>query len=202
MVDDNKLFKIKPIGNKSIVVEDKRKTISPFNSAKHFKEANIPALCDQCVYRSIEDGGNGKCPKYEAGAVCAIREDFLKFINELDTRDPEDVKAMMDMLAKISFENVLMALTQAKMDGNIPDRNTKSEIKTLLDIVKSINDLNSKITITEQKEYNKEGDIANIRDQDMLAMKASQLASDPTNQLAYAGALGELGQYEQGLDIA
>ena len=69
---------------------------------------------------------------------------------------------MMDMLAKISFENVLMALTQAKMDGNIPDRNTKSEIKTLLDIVKSINDLNSKITITEQKEYNKEGDIANI----------------------------------------
>ena len=45
-------------------------------------------------------------------------------------------------------------------------------------------------------------DIANIRDQDMLAMKASQLASDPTNQLAYAGALGELGQYEQGLDIA
>ena len=68
----------------------------------------------------------------------------------------------MDMLAKISFENVLMALTQAKMDGNIPDRNPKSEIKTLLDIVKSINDLNSKITITEQKEYNKEGDIANI----------------------------------------
>ena len=156
------LFKIKPVGNKNIVVEDKRKTVSPFNSTKHFKAANIPALCDQCVYRSIEDGGNGKCPKYEAGAVCAIREDFLKFINELDTRDPEDVKAMMDMLAKISFENVLMALTQAKMDGNIPDRNTKSEIKTLLDIVKSINDLNSKITITEQKEYNKEGDIANI----------------------------------------
>ena len=156
------LFKIKSIGGKDVVSADKRKLISPFNSTKHFKAANIPALCDQCVYRSVADGGNGKCPKYEAGAVCAIREDFLKFINELDTRDPEDVKAMMDMLAKISFENVLMALTQAKMDGNIPDRNTKSEIKTLLDIVKSINDLNSKITITEQKEYNKEGDIANI----------------------------------------
>ena len=94
--------------------------------------------------------------------MCAIREDFLKFINELDTRNPEDLKAMIDMLAKISFENVLMALTQAKMDGNIPDRNTKSEIKTLLEIVKSINDLNSKITVTEQKEFNKEGDISNI----------------------------------------
>tara|TARA_R100000963_G_C4626677_1_gene92759 strand:+ start:517 stop:1041 length:525 start_codon:yes stop_codon:yes gene_type:complete len=162
MVDENKLFKIKPIGNKSIVVEDKRKTISPFNSAKHFKTANIPALCDQCVYRSLEDGGNGKCPKYEAGAVCAIREDFVKFINELDTRNPEDLKSMIDMIAKISFENVLMALTQAKMDGNIPDRNTKSEIKTLLEIVKSINDLNSKIVVTEKQEYTKEGDIANI----------------------------------------
>ena len=69
---------------------------------------------------------------------------------------------MIDMIAKISFENVLMALTQAKMDGNIPDRNTKSEIKTLLDIVKSINDLNSKIVVTEKQEYTKEGDISNI----------------------------------------
>ncbi len=162
MDKDEEIFKIKPVGNKNVVVEDKRKTISPFNSAKHFKAANIPALCDQCVYKSIEAGGNGKCPKYEEGAVCAIREDFLKFINELDTRNPEDLKAMIDMLAKISFENVLMALTQAKMDGNIPDRNTKSEIKTLLEIVKSINDLNSKITVTEQKEFNKEGDISNI----------------------------------------
>ena len=160
MADD--LFKIKPVGGKNIIVEDKRKTISPFNSAKHFKDANIPAYCDQCIYRSIDSGGNGKCPKYEKGAVCAIREDFVKFINELDTRNPEDVKEMIDMLAKLTFENVLMALTQAKMDGNIPDRNTKSEINSLLNIVKSINDLNSKISITEEKRYTKEGDIENI----------------------------------------
>ena len=163
MVDENKLFKIKPVGNKSIVVEDKRKTISPFNSAKHFKEANIPALCDQCVYRSIEDGGNGKCPKYEAGAVCSIRDDYIKIINTLDTRKPDDVKAMLDMIAKISFENVLMALTQAKMDGNIPDRNTKSEINTLLAVIKSINDLNTKVVVTQQTELDqKTGDISSI----------------------------------------
>jgi hypothetical protein len=156
------IFNIKKIDNKSIVKEDKRKTVSPFNSAKNFKTANIPALCNQCVYRSIDDGGNGKCPKYEKDAACGIREDFVKFITELDTRNPEDLKAMMDMLAKLSFENVLMALTQAKMDGNIPDRNTKSEVNTLLGIVKSINDLNSKIEITETTEYDKSGDIANI----------------------------------------
>jgi len=159
MSDD--IFKIEPVGNKSLVIENKRKTISPFNSAKHLKTANIPALCDQCVYRSIEDGGNGKCPKYEAGAVCAIRNDFINLINTLDTRNPEDLKSMMDMLAKLSFENVLMALTQAKMDGNIPDRNTKSEVNTLLSIVKSINDLNAKIVVTEKTEY-RQGDIENI----------------------------------------
>ena len=160
MADD--LFKIKPIGGKNIIVEDKRKTVSPFNSAKHFKDANIPAYCDQCIYRSVDSGGNGKCPKYEKGAVCAIRDDFVKFINELDTREPEDIKSILDMLVKLSFENVLMALTQAKMDGNIPDRNTKSEINSLLSIVKSINDLNSKVTISEEKRYSKEGDIENI----------------------------------------
>ena len=90
---DGEIFKIKPVGKGGEVVLDKRKTVSPFNSAKHLKSANIPALCDQCVYKSIDDGGNGKCPKYEKGAVCAIREDFVKFINELDTRQPEDVKA-------------------------------------------------------------------------------------------------------------
>lgn len=161
-MSDDEIFKIKKVNNKNVVKEDKRKTVSPFNSAKHLKTANIPALCDQCVYRSIDDGGNGKCPKYEKGAACGIRDDFVKFIGELDTRNPEDLKAMMDMLAKLSFENVLMALTQSKMDGNIPDRNTKSEVNTLLGIVKSINDLNSKIEITETTEYDKSGDIANI----------------------------------------
>ena len=155
------LFKIKAVGNTTKVVLDKRKVVSPYNSAKHFKTANLPAFCDQCVYRSIDSGGNGKCPKYEAGAVCAIRKDFINMINTLDTRNPEDLKSMMDMLAKLSFENVLMALTQAKMDGNIPDRNTKSEVNTLLGIVKSINDLNSKIVVTEKTEY-RQGDIENI----------------------------------------
>ena len=155
------IFKIEPLGNKDLVMENKRKTISPFNSAKHLKTANIPALCDQCVYRSIDDGGNGKCPKYEKEAVCSIRKDFIDMINTLDTRNPEDLKSMMDMLAKLSFENVLMALTQSKMDGNIPDRNTKSEVNTLLGIVKSINDLNAKIVVTEKTEY-RQGDIENI----------------------------------------
>jgi hypothetical protein len=157
------LFKIKPVGGKNIVVEDKRKLISPFNAAKHLKDANIPAYCDQCVYRSVDSGGNGKCPKYEKGAVCSIREDYISVINLMDTRKPDDIKAMLDMIAKLSFENVLMALTQAKMDGNVPDRNTKSEINTLLNVVKAINDLNTKVVVTEGQAFDeKTGEISSI----------------------------------------
>ena len=47
MGKDEGIFKIKPIGKGGQVFIDKRKTVSPINSAKHLKTANIPALCDQ-----------------------------------------------------------------------------------------------------------------------------------------------------------
>jgi hypothetical protein len=156
------IFKIKSIGNKFVVSEDKRKTISPHNSLKHFREADIPALCDQCKYRSIDAGGNGKCPKYEEDAVCVIRKEYISFINELDTRNPEDCKEMMDIVLKITFENVMMTATQAKFDGGVPDKNGRSEINVLMNLIKAQSDLNSKITITERKEFTKEGDINSI----------------------------------------
>ena len=157
------IFKIKPLDKHGAKVQlDGRKAFSPFNSAKHLKTANIPAECDQCVYRSIDAGGNGNCPKYEKGALCAIRKDFVAMINELDTRDPAHVKTMLDMLAKLSFENVLMALTESKFDGNIPDRNTKSEVNTLLKIISTIGEISNKIVVTEEQKFNKKGDIENI----------------------------------------
>ena len=159
---DDEIFKIKPIGKINTVVENKRKTVSVYNRAKNFKYANLPAYCDQCVYRSIDSGGNGKCPVYEAGAVCAIRKDFVNMINTLDTRNPEDLKSMMDMLAKLSFENVLMALYESKMDGNIPDRNTKSEVNTLLKIISTIGEISNKIEVSETTTLNKKGDIESI----------------------------------------
>ena len=41
---------------------NKHKTVSPYNSAKHLKYAKLPAECDKCIYRSEEEGGNGRCP--------------------------------------------------------------------------------------------------------------------------------------------
>ena len=53
-----------------------------------------------------------------------------------------------------------------------------------------------------RQDYRTQQDINNKRQQDMLAMQAAQRAADPSNELAYASALGGLGKYEQGLDIA
>jgi len=160
MTEDDKLFKIKPVTGEITV--DKRKTESPYNSIKNFKYANLPAQCNDCVYRSRDAGGNGKCSVYEEDAACAIRKDIAKFLAQIDTRNMEDLKALLDMLAKMSMENLMLAYGQGKLDGNIPDRNTRSEMNSILSIAKLIMECNEKITVTEKKTFSAHGDIENL----------------------------------------
>lgn len=163
---DSSLFKMKPVKGGIEVSEDRRKTISPFNSSKHLKYAKkgISAKCDTCVYRSINAGGRGGCPKYEPGAVCAIRSDIKKLVTELDTRNPDTIRYMMDFIIKEGFEAVVLAYAQCKMDSNIPDRNTRNEIDSFvkrLQVWDQIRD--DKVTVTAtQASLGSKGDIENI----------------------------------------
>ena len=159
-MDDDKLFKIEPVSGEIRV--DKRKTESPYNSVKNFKYANLPAQCNDCVYRSREAGGNGKCSVYELDAACAIRKDISKFLSQIDTRNMEDLKALLDMLAKMSMETLMLAYGQGKLDGNIPDRNTRSEVNQVLAVAKLIIECNDKITISEKKTFSASGDLENL----------------------------------------
>ena len=156
---EDKIFKIDKVTK--IVSDDKRKYISPHNSAKSLKYAKLPALCNDCIYRSEEDGGNGKCPKYERDAACAIRKDIKKFLKQIDTRKAEDLGALLDFLTKQTMENVLIAFSQSKMDGNIPDRNTRSEVNSLLNIIKILKELSS-VEVSETREYDKAGEIKGL----------------------------------------
>ena len=54
---------IKQEKGKMLGTVDKRKSVSSLNAAKHLRSAELPALCNDCIYRSIDTGGNGKCPK-------------------------------------------------------------------------------------------------------------------------------------------
>ena len=150
------------LDKKQNVVKDKRSDISSRNSAKTLKFAKLPAQCNDCIYRSIEEGGNGKCSVYERDAACAIRKDIAKFLTKIDTRKADDLKALLDFLSKQTMENVMIAFAQSKMDGNIPDRNTRSEINSLLSIFKLIGEMNSKIEISETHEFSSAGDIQRI----------------------------------------
>lgn len=158
MADD--IFKIKPVSGDIKI--DGRVAKSPYNAVKNFKYADLPAQCNDCVYRSRDAGGNGKCTVYEKDAACAIRKDIAKFLEMIDTRNAEDLKALLDMLAKMSMENLMMAFAQGKLDGNVPDRNTRSEVNSLMGIIKLINECNDKIQVSEKKTFNEKGDIANI----------------------------------------
>lgn len=143
---------------------DERKTISSHNRIKNFEYAKLPAYCRDCVYRAKEAGGNGKCPKFDPDydAICMVREDFQKFLGGLNITKGEDLKVVLDVLGKLTLENIFMYSFQAGLDGNIPDKNMKTEINTFMGIAKIINDLAGKVVVSETKEYNKEGDIEKI----------------------------------------
>jgi len=53
----------------------------------------------------------------------------------------------------------MLCLVEAKMDGNVPDRNSISVINNFLSVVKTAAELSDKIVITERKEFNKDSDI-------------------------------------------
>ena len=159
-VDDSKEANIKIKDGK--VTFNKHKTISPYNSAKHLRYAKLPAECNKCVYRSEEEGGNGRCPKYEKDAACAIRKDIKSFLDKINTRDPEDLKMLLDTMAKEMAENVFLALVQAQMDGNIPDRNAISQQNAFLNIGKLLIELGEKITVTEKKTFGNDGNLEEL----------------------------------------
>ena len=48
---------IKENKGKMIGSVDKRQSVSAFNAAKHLRSAELPALCNDCIYRSIDTGG-------------------------------------------------------------------------------------------------------------------------------------------------
>jgi len=93
---DDSLFKMSKVEGKITV--DKRKTISPHNAVKSLKYAKLPAKCNDCIYRSVEAGGNGKCPKYEEDAACGVRKDIKRFLTQIDSRNAEDLKVLLDFL--------------------------------------------------------------------------------------------------------
>ena len=69
---------------------------------------------------------------------------------------------LLDTMAKEMGENVFLALVQAQMDGNIPDRNSISQQNAFLNVAKLLVEMSNKITVTEKKSFDENGDMEEL----------------------------------------
>ena len=136
---------IKQEKGKMLGTVDKRKSVSSLNAAKHLRSAELPALCNDCIYRSID-----------------TREDIQKVIGDMDTRDPEQLKGILDYLVKLYTEQIFVALGESKMDGNIPDRNTNAQLNSLLKIINTMVELSGKVEIKETQVFDEKNIMKSI----------------------------------------
>ena len=130
------------------VVKD-GKVYSRYNALKHGKYAKIPIYCNDCVYRSKDVGGNGRCLAYEKDSICGIREDIQKHCGKLDSRNPDDLKTVVDEQVRMLRERVLFAIWQAGVDGNLMDRSTNAQMNTLMTYLRFARELQGTLKVTE-----------------------------------------------------
>jgi len=147
------------------IVVNKRKTVTPYNSAKHLQRADLPVYCKDCVYRGKDVGGNGKCPKYDSaeGATCTVRKDLNEFHEKIDTRNGEALKDVIGEEIKQSLNRLRMAEFQAAMEGGFLDKQSNAELNSLMRLVKLQSELLGTVkAIQVKQEQGEKGIITQI----------------------------------------
>lgn len=143
MEDVPDLIKItKNKDNKIEVKHDKRAEISAFNAIKSLKYSKkLAAHCNDCQFRIRDEGGLGGCHAYEKDAVCSVRKDIKKFTELYDTRKPDELRQMIDILYKFVFENTIQGLLSDRFRGNVVDKNSIALVNALTSLSKVQNEL-------------------------------------------------------------
>lgn len=159
---DEKIFKLKPIkkhkgvgkeqSHEVVEVDKSKRELTKYNALKHGKYAELPIYCNDCYYRSKDEGGNGKCEAYKKDSVCTVRADIKKYCGELDSRDPDTLKTIVDNNIKMLNERVMFSIFTAGMDGNLLDKATNAQMNTLHSYIKLMKDLNGTVKITASTE--------------------------------------------------
>ena len=139
------------------VVKDDR-NYSRFNALKHGRYADLPMYCNDCVYRSEDAGGNGKCRKYKEDSVCILREDIKVHCREADSRKPEDLKTIVDEAIELIRERALFGILKAGMDGNNIDKQTNAQFNLLHTYLKLADGLQGNVKVTETLEVSEDAD--------------------------------------------
>lgn len=135
-----------------IVKEDKRSITSKYNALKTGKRAILPLLCNNCDLRPKEAGGIGGCIVYVKDSTCNVRADIRKYNEQFDTRNPEDMKQIVDDQVHLLLERVAFAEFRAGVEGGLLDKATLAQLNTLRDYVKLQNELMGSVKLTAIEE--------------------------------------------------
>ena len=122
------------------------------------------AHCDTCYLRDEDAGGSGQCTEYEAGAVCSIDKDLKRIIDKFDTRNPEDIKEIVNETTKDLLLRVKKSVIQANFDGNFVDKTYLANQAALMNNLRIATDLNNRVgvTMTQTEKFNESGDLQEI----------------------------------------
>ncbi len=148
------LKKRKVEGKPEELVIDERTITNTKNTrrAKSLKYArNLPAKCDVCPYRSVEDGGNGVCPKYERDSLCIIRKDIAKAVDKFGERTEGKILAMMESEFTDNFEHIQFYQALEKAGGELNPEVTK-RLNTITNLGKVISEIRTKKETIEVKD--------------------------------------------------
>jgi len=136
------------------LIIDKRTVNNTKNTrrAKSLKYArNLPANCNSCPYRGVDDGGNGICEKYERDSVCVIRKDIEKAVDVFNERNEGRILAMMESEFTDNFEKLVFFQTMENAGGELNPEVTK-RINSMTNLGKIISEIKTKKETIEIKE--------------------------------------------------
>lgn len=141
-------------GKEVELVIDKRTVPNKKNTrrSKSLKYArNLPVKCDVCPYRSLDEGGNGVCPKYEREGLCTIRKDIAKVVDKFNERNEGKILAMMESEFTDNWEHIQFYQALEKAGGELNPEVTK-RLNTITNLGKVISEIKTRKETIEVKE--------------------------------------------------
>lgn len=127
-------------GGKELVIDKRTLPKKVPHNIKSLNFArNLPPECNICPFRPQEVGGNGICDKYEKDALCIIRKDIAKLIDEHGGRTLD----LMEVEFHNNFEKLAFFESMEDKSGAINPEVTK-RINSLTNLGKVINEIKTK----------------------------------------------------------
>ena len=144
-------------GKEPIVEIDKR-TLSHTNNVKDLKSVrDLPVQCNDCRFRSKEEGGNGLCEKYQKDSLCRIRPDIARIVDKYGIAATDQVLPQLKEEYDENYEELKFYHHMEKRAGQLDPEVTK-RMSIQMNLAKIINEIQTKKTTIELSEKTKLSD--------------------------------------------